>query len=61
MRDQRRLHVEPLRTLGAVVPSQPGQVLGRLCILELLEVLGRREVGLDLVEVSVRRVSVSGG
>lgn len=49
--DERRLGVEPLGTLGAVVPAEAGQVLGGLGVLVLLEVFGGYEVGLDLVDV----------
>lgn len=58
VRHQRGLHVEPLGALGAVVPAETGQVLDGFGVFELLEVLGRGEVGFDLVEVSVRWGSV---
>lgn len=35
------------------MPSQTRQVLGRLGVLELLQVLGRLQIGVDLIEVSV--------
>lgn len=51
MYDEVRLGVEPLGTLGAVVPAETGQVLGGLGVLVLLEVLGGQDVGLDLINV----------
>ena len=50
--DEIDLRIEILGALDAVVQSTAGKVLGRVAVLVLLEVLGREEVGLDLVEVS---------
>lgn len=48
---ERRPGHEPLGALDAVVLAQGRQVLDQLGVLVLLEVLGRPDVGLDLVEV----------
>lgn len=53
MHDERRLGIEPLGALGAVVLAQTGQVFRCLGVLVLLEVLGRQEIGLNLVDVPV--------
>jgi hypothetical protein len=37
--------------LYAVIPSQIGQVFRQLAVLVLLQMLGGREIGLDLVDV----------
>ena len=50
--DQARVGLEPPGALGAVVAAQPGQVLGGLGLLVNLQVSGRLEVGLDLVDVA---------
>jgi hypothetical protein len=52
--DQTSLGLEPLGALDAVVPAESGQILGGLGLLVLLQVPGRQEVGLDLVDVAVR-------
>lgn len=52
--DQRALHIKPLGAFCAVVSSQTRQVLGSLGVLELLQVLGREDVGFDLIDISVR-------
>jgi hypothetical protein len=49
--DEVYLGVEPLGALDAVMLAQTGQVLGRVAVLVLGEVLGREQVGLDLVDV----------
>lgn len=51
--DERRLSVKPLGALGAVVLAQAGQIFESLGVLVLLEVLGREEIGLDLIDVPV--------
>lgn len=51
MGDEGRLGLVPLCALDAVVLAQGGQVLDELGVLVLLEVLGRQQVGLDLVDV----------
>ena len=58
MGDQGRLGLVPLGALDAVVLAQGGQVLDELGVLVLLEVLGRQQVGLDLVDVPVFGLSV---
>ncbi len=57
VKNQARLRLEPLGALNAVVAAQPRQVLGGLGLLEQLQVPGRQEVGLDLVDVAGRGVS----
>lgn len=52
MRNQCSVRVEPFGALGAVVSAESRKVLSGLGLHELLEVLGREEVGLDLVDVS---------
>lgn len=49
--DQGRLGLIPLGALDAVVLAQGGQIFDELGVLVLLEVLGRQQVGLDLVDV----------
>lgn len=49
--DESRRGLKPLGALYAVVPSQIWQFLRQLTVLVLLQMLGRREVGLDLVDV----------
>lgn len=56
--DEGRLGLVPLCALDAVVLAQGGQVLDELGVLVLLEVLGRQQVGLDLVDVPGSRSSV---
>lgn len=51
--DEIDLGVEPLCALNTVVLPQTRQVLGRVAVLVLGEVLWREEVGLDLVDVSI--------
>lgn len=51
VRHQRGLHIVPLGTFYAVMPSQSGQVFDQLGVFVLLQVLGRQKVRLDLVEV----------
>lgn len=53
------LGVEPLGTLGAVVPAKTGQVLGGLGVLVLLEVFWGQKISLDLVDISERVVERS--
>ena len=50
--DEVDLGVEPLGALDAVVLAQARQVFSCVAVLVLGEVLGREEVGLDLVDVS---------
>lgn len=52
MRNQRGVRLEPFGAFCAVVSAKSREVLGGLGLHELLEVLGREEVGLDLVDVS---------
>lgn len=52
MRNQRSVRLEPFGAFGTVVSAKSREVLGSLGLHELLEVLGREEVGLDLVDVS---------
>lgn len=51
--DQGRLGLVPFGALDAVVLAQGGQILDELGVLVLLEVLGRQQVRLDLVDVPV--------
>lgn len=57
--DERRLGVEPFRALDTVVLPQTGQVLGRLFVFVLLEMLWGQEVGLDLVDVPLMMSAMS--
>lgn len=52
MRNQSRLGLVVLGAFDTVVTAQSRKILSSLGLLELLEVLGRLEVGLDLVEIS---------
>jgi hypothetical protein len=45
------LSLEPSGTLGTIVPAEAGKVLSGLGLLEKLQVTGRREIGLCLVDV----------
>lgn len=58
--DQGPLGLVPLGALDAVVLAQGGQVLNELGVLELLEVLGRQQVGLDLIDIPVFEVVSAG-
>jgi hypothetical protein len=51
------LRLEPSRALGAVVPAEAGQILSSLGLLEQLQVAGRGDVGLDLVNVPGDKVN----
>lgn len=53
MKNQARVRLKPLGTLDAVVAAQAGQVLGGFRLLVKLQMPGRQEVGLDLVDVAV--------
>ena len=53
VRDQSGLAFVILGAFDAVMATKGWKIFGGLCLLELLKVLGRFEVGLDLVEVSV--------
>lgn len=53
------LRLEPSRTLGAVVSAEAGQVLSSFGLLEQLQVTGRGDVGLDLVDVPDGKVNSS--
>jgi hypothetical protein len=55
MNDETALRLEPLGAFDAIVPAEPGQILSSLGVLPLLEVLGRLQVGCDLVEVPGQR------
>jgi hypothetical protein len=58
--DQCRFGLVPLGALDAVVLAQSGQILDELGVLVLFEVLGRQQIGLDLVDVPVFGLSVVG-
>lgn len=58
--DEGRLSLVPLCALDAVVLAQGGQILDELGVLVLLQVLGRQQVGLDLVDVPGFGSSVKG-
>lgn len=49
--DEVGLCVEPLRAFDAIVLAEGGQILSRLGLFVLTEMLGRQEVCLDLVEI----------
>jgi hypothetical protein len=52
VQNQTRISLEPLGAFNAVIAAEAGQVLGGLGLLVQLEVPGRLEVGLDLVDVA---------
>lgn len=52
MRNQRSIRLEPFGAFGAIVSAKSREILGGLSLHELLKMLGREEVGLDLVDVS---------
>jgi len=56
--DQVDLGIEPLCALDAVMLTQRRQVLGRVAVLVLCEVLWRGEVGLDLVDIPVSKSEI---
>ena len=45
------LSLEPSGTLGTIVPAEAGKVLSGLGLLEKLQMTGRREIGLCLVDI----------
>jgi hypothetical protein len=52
MRNQSSIRIEPLGAFNTIVTTKAGKVLSSLCLHELLQVLGRHDVGLDLVDIS---------
>lgn len=52
VKNQTRVGLEPLGTFNAVIAAKTGQVLGRLGLLVQLEMPGRQEIGLDLINVA---------
>lgn len=55
MRQESRLSVEPSSTLYTVVSPQVGKIFRGFGILELGQMPGGSQIGLDLVDISARR------
>ena len=56
--EETRLGLKPFGTLNAVMSTEAGQIFSGLRLLEQLQVSGRREVSLDLVDVPGQQISM---
>lgn len=59
MDDKTRLRLEPFCAFYAVVLPQPGEIFGCFGLLVLLQMPGRLEICLDLVDIPGKGVSFS--